>query len=194
MSGLIEIAGFSYLLLHSVYCSMLFGLKYIYREKSSLTQLMVEKGRDILIASKELWIYFIGVCVCARECTRSVTQLCPALCNPQTVALQAAQSMGLPRQDWVAISSCRGSSWPRDWTGGTSDSCVSCIVRWIFYHWATWKALYLVANYIKTQHITVFSKLCGSLKWTFLKFATFAWLIILSRWDPVGLRETTAPF
>ena len=81
MCGLIEIAGFSYLLLHSVYCRMLFGLKYIYREKSSLTQLIVEKGRDILIASKELWIYFIGVCVHMRVCV--LTQLCPALCNPK---------------------------------------------------------------------------------------------------------------
>ena len=81
MSGLIEIAGFSYLLLHSVYCRMLFGVKYIYREKSSLTQLIVEKGRDILIASKELWIYFIGVCVHMRVCV--LTQLCPALCNPK---------------------------------------------------------------------------------------------------------------
>ena len=69
---------------------------------------MVEKGRDILIASKELWIYFIGVRVCVRM--HALTQLCPALCNHQTVALQAAQSMGLPRQDWVAISSCRRSS------------------------------------------------------------------------------------
>ena len=31
--------------------------------------------------------------------------------------------------EWVAISSSRGSSWPRDWTW------ISCIGRWIFYHW-----------------------------------------------------------
>ena len=192
MSGLIEIAGFSYLLLHSVYCSMLFGLKYIYREKSSLTVNGWKREGYFDSLQGIMDIFYWGACVCVRM--HALTQLCPALCNPQTVALQAAQSMGLPRQDWVAISSCRRSSWPRDWTGGTSDSCVSCVVWWIFYHWAMWKALYLVVNYIKTQHITVFSKLCRSLKWTFLKFATFAWLIILSRWDPVGLRETTAPF
>ena len=36
--------------------------------------------------------------------------------------------------DWVAVSFSRGSSQPRDWTQ------VSCIGRWILYHWATWEA------------------------------------------------------
>ena len=30
----------------------------------------------------------------------------------------------------------RGSSQPRDWT---QVSCISCIGRWILYHWATWE-------------------------------------------------------
>ena len=41
-------------------------------------------------------------------------------------------------QEWVAISSSRGSSQPRDWT---CVSCVSYIGTWILYHWAaceTW--------------------------------------------------------
>ena len=38
--------------------------------------------------------------------------------------------------EWVAISSSRGSSWPRNWT---HVSCVSCIGRQILYHWATGK-------------------------------------------------------
>ena len=37
---------------------------------------------------------------------------------------------------WVAISSSRGSSWPRDWT---CISCVSCIANGFFTHWATGK-------------------------------------------------------
>ena len=45
--------------------------------------------------------------------------------------------------EWVAISSSRGSSWPRDWT---NDSCVSDFGRWTFYHWATWEALYIQTN------------------------------------------------
>ena len=36
--------------------------------------------------------------------------------------------------EWVAISSSRGSSRPRD------PTCISCAGRRILYHWATWKA------------------------------------------------------
>ena len=37
-------------------------------------------------------------------------------------------------QEWVAISSSRESSQPRDQTQ------VSCTGRWILYHWATWES------------------------------------------------------
>ena len=39
--------------------------------------------------------------------------------------------------EWVAMSSFRGSSWPRDWTW---VSCISCIGRWILYHCPAWEA------------------------------------------------------
>ena len=48
-----------------------------------------------------------------------------------TVALQAPPSMGLSRQEWVALSFSRGSSWPGDGT------CVSFIGGQILYRWAT---------------------------------------------------------
>ena len=57
--------------------------------------------------------------------------------TPWTVAHQAPLSKAFPRQDileWVAISSSRGSSPPRDWTW------VSCIGRRILHHYATWQA------------------------------------------------------
>ena len=55
---------------------------------------------------------------------------------PWTVAHQAHLSMGFSRQKYwsVAISFCRGSSWPRD------PTCVSCIGKQILYHWATREA------------------------------------------------------
>ena len=40
------------------------------------------------------------------------------------------------RLEWVAISFSRGSFWPRDRTP------VSCIGRWVLYHWATWAVLH----------------------------------------------------
>ena len=36
--------------------------------------------------------------------------------------------------EWVAIFFSRRPFWPRDWT------LISCIGRWILYHWATWEA------------------------------------------------------
>ena len=50
-----------------------------------------------------------------------------------TIAHQALESMGFSRQkkEWVAISSSRGSSWPRDWTQ------VSSIAGKFFTIWAT---------------------------------------------------------
>ena len=52
--------------------------------------------------------------------------------TPWTVAHKVPLSMGFPRQEyykWVAISFCRRSSWPRDWTW---LSCVSCIADRFF--------------------------------------------------------------
>ena len=52
-----------------------------------------------------------GCCLGAKSC--------PTLCNPSTVARQASLSMGFFQArtlEWVAISSSRGSFWPRDWT------------------------------------------------------------------------------
>ena len=50
-------------------------------------------------------------------------------CDPWTAACQGSLSMAIILE-WVPISFSRGSSWPRDriW--------VSCIGRWILYHWA----------------------------------------------------------
>ena len=54
----------------------------------------------------------------------SVTQPCPTLCDPMDCSPPSSSVRGILQArllEWVAISSSRGSSWPRDWT------CVSCI-------------------------------------------------------------------
>ena len=56
---------------------------------------------------------------------------------------------------WVAISSCRGSSWPRDQTH------ISCFGRWTLYHWATWEAH--SESLLDVNHYTEFVICCANL-------------------------------
>ena len=61
----------------------------------------------------------------------SVTQSCRTLCDPCNVTHQTPLSMEFSRHvHWSRLA----SPWPRDWTH------ISCIGRWIPYHWATWEA------------------------------------------------------
>ena len=72
-----------------------------------------------------------------KYATYSVAQLCPTVCNPMDCSPPASSVYGIFQArilEWVAISSSRGSAWPRDWTS------VSYTGRWILYHWATWEA------------------------------------------------------
>ena len=65
-------------------------------------------------------------------CTKSL-QSCLALCDPMYYSLPGCSVPGILQariQEWIAIPSSRGSSWPRDRT------CVSCIGRQILHHWA----------------------------------------------------------
>ena len=70
----------------------------------------------------------------------SVAQSCLTTA-PWTTAHQAPLSMEFSRQEyWSGLSFPPPGDLPgpRDWT---HVSCVSCIGRWILYHWATWEAL-----------------------------------------------------
>ena len=65
------------------------------------------------------------------------TQSCLILCDPMGYSVPCSSACGIFQArilKGVAISSCKGSSRPRDWT------CISCIGRWILYHWATREA------------------------------------------------------
>ena len=62
-----------------------------------------------------------------------VTKLCPTLVTPWTNP-PGTSVRGISQArilEWVAISSSRGSSQPRDQT------CISCIAGGFFYYWAT---------------------------------------------------------
>ena len=78
------------------------------------------------------------VCVCGCVCVL-VTQLCPTLSDPMDCSPPGSSVCAISQSrmlEWVAISYSRGSSWRRD---RTSISGVSCIGRWILYHWAIGK-------------------------------------------------------
>ena len=62
-----------------------------------------------------------------------VTQSCPTLYGPMDCSPPGSSVREISQArvlEWVAISFCRGSSRPRDWTHST---CVSCIGRQILY-------------------------------------------------------------
>ena len=59
-------------------------------------------------------------------------------CDPKDYSLPGFSVHGISQAEileWVAISFSRGLSQPKDWT------CVSCIGRWLLYHWTTWEVL-----------------------------------------------------
>ena len=70
-------------------------------------------------------------------------------------------------QEWVAISSSRRSSQPRDWT---RVSGVSCIGTWILCHWATGEAwcssplTLVLSRLIGTPFVLIFG-LCNGGSW-----------------------------
>ena len=69
-------------------------------------------------------------------------QLCLTLCDPMDYHLPGSSVLGILQArilEWVAISFSRGTSAPRD---RTCVSCISCIDRYILYHWATWEAIH----------------------------------------------------
>ena len=77
-------------------------------------------------------------------CRCSVAQSCLTLCDPINCSPPGFSIHWLIPGilEWVAISSPRGSSRPRDQTHFSWSSCIS---RWILHHWDTWEApLFLV--------------------------------------------------
>ena len=69
-------------------------------------------------------------------CCCWLAQSCPTLCDPTDCSPPDSSVHGILQAgilEWVAVPSSRGSSQLGDRT------CVSCIGRWILYHWATRK-------------------------------------------------------
>ena len=89
----------------------------------------------MLCLCEDILIHLIFIktkCVCAQPL--------PTLCNPMDYSLPGSSLHEIFQAkipEWVAISSFREFSWSR---GQTHIFCISCIGRWILFHWATWIA------------------------------------------------------
>ena len=79
---------------------------------------------------------FLHVCVFVFSLLVVSKSLQPHNCSPPGSSVHGIFQARI--LEGVAISFSRGSSQPRD---RTWVSCVSCISRWILYHWTIWEAL-----------------------------------------------------
>ena len=74
-------------------------------------------------------------------CTRAQSLRCAWLCSPPGSSVHGVLQARVLK--WVAISSPRGSSWLRDWTCTSYDSCIGRWINFFFFffgHWAPWEA------------------------------------------------------
>ena len=81
-----------------------------------------------------------------------VAQSYPALSNPVDRSPAGSSVCGILQArilEWVAMPSSRRSSRPRDWT---RISWVSCIGRWILYHWVISEASEMPKRSYTHQH------------------------------------------
>ena len=107
--------------------------KEVYRWQIILKKISISQvTREMQIKTKVRYYYKSIVC-CAQSC--------PTLWDPVDCSPPSSFDHGIFQAsmlEWVAISSSRESSWPRDWTQ------VSCIGGWILYQWAAWKPTHLL--------------------------------------------------
>ena len=72
--------------------------------------------------------------------TACSVQSCLTVCNPMDCSPPGSPVRGIFQArmlEWIAISSCRRLSQPRD---RNCVSCISCVGRQILYHCTTWEA------------------------------------------------------
>ena len=83
--------------------------------------------------------YFISLSPLSDCVYTKLLQSCLTLCDPMDCSLPDSSVHGILQArilEWVAMSSSRGYSWPRD---RTLISCISRIPVRLFIHWPTWE-------------------------------------------------------
>ena len=96
----------------------------------------------VCFLTAEFWKFFLCSVCCCGCCL--IAKLYPTFWDPVDCSPPGSSVHGILQAiilEWVAMSSSRGSPWPRD---QTCISCGSCIGRQNLYHWATREALYIL--------------------------------------------------
>ena len=103
-------------------------------------------------------------------CAKSL-QLCLTLCDPMDCSPRGSVHGILQARilEWVFMTSSRGSSWPRDLTG---ISYISCMGRWVLYHYHYLGSPHPCMTIGKTISLTI---------WTFVGKVISLLLNMLSR-------------
>ena len=120
------------------------------------------------------WIQVL-CCVCAKSLLSCLT-----LCDPMDLSPPGSSVNGILQArilEWVAMPSSRRSSELRD---RTRVSYVSCIGRWVIYHWHHLRSPPYAVDIIKDRRTV--SRLQGQLSFfsyvvnsVILRFVTYAW-------------------
>ena len=96
-----------------------------------------------VVIINEVFCVYIYIQMYIHRHACSVAQLCLTLWDSMDCSPSGSSVHGISQArilEWVAVSFSRGSSWPKDWT---HVSFISCNGKWIFYHWATGKPIYV---------------------------------------------------
>ena len=94
------------------------------------------RGKDLYHLWLSLYLcLFVYLCVCVHVCSVRSDCLRPLDCSPEGSSVHG--SLQARTLEWVAMSSSRGPSQPRDWT---RFSLIFHTGRQILYHWATREA------------------------------------------------------
>ena len=108
-----------------------------------------------------MWEEILSLCLCIHICRMlMLIQSCPTLCLPGSSIHGILQARIL---EWVSMSSTRVSSRPRK---QTSVSWVSCVGRWILYHWAIREAHVYADLHINRLLISSFYFACTKVLFT----------------------------
>ena len=114
----------------------------------------------------------VTVCDFCLLCTKSL-QSCLTLCDPMDCSPPGSSVHGILQVkilEWVAMSSSRGSSPPRDWT---QVYCISCVGKEVLFFFFFLMLIYFIDHYMLPYFIFIFILLEANfftILWWFLSY------------------------